>query len=83
MEISFKKIFKKKDNFLILNKGDIFIKKAIYGIKEQKIKSIKLRIIILFILSEKNPNYINQDILDNVKFGDNMFEISIKDKLEK
>ena len=33
-----------------------------------KNKSNKLRIIILLILSKKNPNYINQDILSGVKF---------------
>ena len=68
---------------LILNKGDIFIRESYIWHKGTKNKSRKLRIIILFILSEKNPNYINQDILDNIKFGDNMFKVSIKDRIRE
>ena len=75
--------FLKKKMKLILNKGDIFIRESYIWHKGTKNKSRKLRIIILFILSEKNPNYINQDILDNIKFGDNMFKVSIKDRIRE
>ncbi len=66
-----------------MNKGDIFIRESYIWHKGTKNKSNKLRIIILFILSEKNPNYIKQDILESVKFGDNMFKASIKDKIRE
>ena len=68
---------------LILNKGDIFIRESYIWHKGTKNKSKKLRIVILFILSEKSPNYIKQDILDSIKFGDNMFKVSIKDKIRE
>ena len=68
-KFNIRKFFKKKTK-LILNKGDIFIRESYIWHKGTKNKSNKLRIIILFILSEKNPNYIKQDILESVKFGD-------------
>tara|TARA_B100001057_G_C22851531_1_gene951150 strand:- start:2520 stop:3296 length:777 start_codon:yes stop_codon:yes gene_type:complete len=77
-----KKFLKKKIK-LVLNKGDIFIRESYIWHKGTKNKSKKLRIVILFILSEKSPNFINQDILSGVKFGDNMFKVSIKDKFRE
>ena len=61
------RFFFKKKIKLILNKGDIFIRESYIWHKGTKNKSNKLRTIILFILSEKSPNYINQDILRKCK----------------
>ncbi len=78
----FEKFFKKKVK-LILDKGDIFIRESYIWHKGTKNRSKKLRIIILFVLSEKNSNFVKQDILNTTKFGDNMFEISFKGKIRE
>ena len=64
------KFFKKKIK-LVLKKGDIFIRESYIWHKGTKNNSTKLRIIILFILSEKN------------EFGDNMFEVSLYGKIKE
>ena len=76
------KFFKKKIK-LVLKKGDIFIRESYIWHKGTKNNSTKLRIIILFILSEKNENYSRQEILNNVEFGDNMFEVSLYGKIKE
>ena len=78
----FKKFFRKKVK-LVLNKGDIFIRESYIWHKGTKNRSKKLRTIILFILSEKTKNNTKQEIIDSIKFGDNMFEVSIKDKIRE
>ena len=77
-----KKLFKKKVK-LVLKRGDIFIRESYIWHKGTKNRSKKLRIIILFVLSEKSKNYVKQDILDDIRFGDNMFEVSINDKVRE
>jgi len=76
------KILKKKVK-LILNKGDIFIRESYIWHKGTKNNSNSLRIVVLFILSEKNINFKNQQILEKIKLSDNMFHSSFSGKIRE
>lgn len=77
------KFFKEKKK-LVLKKGDIFIRESYIWHKGTKNKSNKLRTIILFILSEKKDNSLkSQDILEKIKFGENMFSTNYKGRIKE
>ncbi len=78
------KFFKKKDD-IILKKGDIFIRESHIWHKGSKNKSNKLRTQLLFVLTKKDNNFKDEKKVFNkqVKFGENMFGTSFKEKMRE